>query len=224
MKFNKSKDWFKNRLKSLKPYTSKQEMEFLLLDDEDLTYTKILSVLSDIEPLSDFEAAALLFKLREISVSDLIETTKSCEHCKFMDLYNIEIQEFFNLNYKSSEIEDLPLGLFTKNEDVISKKKSNKLILKDYILLEKEIFKQSSEVFKLSVERKCKKCNNINIIWINPKQILSKSSHSKIFKEYTDISYYTHNSKLDIDSMYPFHREVVINLINEKLKTQPKGY
>ncbi len=224
MEFNKSNVWFKERLKNLRPYTSKQEMEFLLLDDEDVNYTKILSVLSDIEPLNEYEAIAFLFKLREISVSDLIELTKPCDHCKFMDLYNIEIKEFFNLTYKSTEVENLPLGIFSKNEDVISNKKANKLILKDYILLEKEITKQTSEVFKLSVERKCKKCNEINTIWINPKQILSKSSHSRIFKEYTDISYYTHNSKLDIDTMYPFHREVVINLINEKLKSQPKGF
>ena len=56
---------------------------------------------------------------------------------------------------------------------------------------------------------------------INPKDTISKSTTTKIFKEYLDISYYTNNSKLDIDSMYPFEREVTLSLLAEKLKEQP---
>ena len=72
MKYNNN--WFKKRLDSLERYTTKQEKEFLLLED-DVSFTDMLKTLSPIEPINEYEAIAFLFKLREISLSNIIEIT-----------------------------------------------------------------------------------------------------------------------------------------------------
>ena len=221
MEYTKSFDWFDKRLKSLKKYTSAQELEALTLPDESLP-SEILEVLSDIKPLNELEALALIYKLREISVSDLIEITIPCGHCEYMNIYNIEIEEYFSTVPDSL----LPPGIFTEVEDIINTKKADDLILKEYFKIKKELLSNSTTIFSASIKRKCDKCKESLDISIAPLSIISKSSLGSIFKEYVDISYYSNMTKLDVDSMYPFQREITLNLLSEKIKesTQlPKG-
>ena len=221
MKYTKSKNYLNDRFKKLKKYTSSQELEVLLLEDN-ATPIEVLSILSNIKTTNETEAMAFIFKLREISVSDLIEITKSCSECNYMNVHNIEIDEFFNLDINT----ELPLGIFSEPEDIINTKTANKLILKEYIKIKKELEENTSKVFKLSVKRVCQRCKEQEEIYINPISIISKSSQISIFKEYVDISFYSNITKLDVDSMFPFQREITLNLLTEKLKEQvqvPKG-
>lgn len=222
--FTKSKTWFIDRINSLKRYTSKQELDALLVEDDKPIFD-ILEALSDIKAINELDAFALIFKLRESSVSDLIELTKPCQKCNFMNIYNIEIDEFFDLDFERDN--DIPLGLFTSLDDIINTKTQDDLILKDYLKLREEVMKNTEQLFKPYVKRTCQKCRTEEEIYVHPKHIISKSNASAIFKEYTDISYYSNNGKLDIDAMYPFHREIVISLINENQKATnsqlPKG-
>ncbi len=217
MKFKISNTYFEDKLNSLKRYTTKQEKEVLLAED-DTSLIDILALLSDVVPINEYEATALLFKIREISVSDLIEFTHECKSCEYMNILNIEINSLFNLekNY------DFPVGLFTTVDDIINTKESDDIILKDYNKLQDDIIEQSGKIFNPIVKSACKKCGFLNQIGISPKSVLSKSSASSIYKEYVDISFYTNNSKNDIDTLYPFEREIFINLIQEKLKEQPR--
>jgi hypothetical protein len=212
MKYKIKNDWFKKRIKSLKRYTSKQEMDVLLLEDS-ATLIDVAKILTDVEPLNEYDAGALILKLRELSVSDVIEVTVACGHCDFMNLYEIEINEFFDFKITGK----FPQGVF---EDLNEITDADDMILKTYNKLNKELQDQTRKFFKLTTKRVCKRCGKDIDIAINPKDTVSKSSPTKIFKEYLDISFYTHNSKLDIDSMYPFQREITISLINEKIKEQ----
>ncbi len=216
IKFKYGKNWFKKRLK-VTPYTTKEEKQILLLDD-DATYEDILSVVSDIEPLNELEAVALLFKYRESSVSDLIEVTKECPHCNFINPCNIEISEFFDMDYQSAL--DIPQGIFFEVEDIINTKIADNLVIKDYNKIRDAIIEQSKNIFNPLVKRECKKCLKTFELSVNPRSIMSKSTASNIFREYIDISYYTANGKLDIDSMYPYEREIYLNIIKDRLKKE----
>ena len=219
-KYTRSSNYFEDKLKSLKRYTTRQEKEFLLLED-DVTYTERLRVLSDVKPLNEYEAIALMFKLREISVSNIIELQKRCS-CGSTNLYQINTAEFFNFNPEPiSGFEDLPVGLFFGLDDVINTKITDDMIIRDYNKLEKDLLDRSVKIFKLNTTKICQKCGNDIVIDINPVHIMSKSNPASIYKEYLNISFYTNNSKLCIDSMYPFEREIYIGLLNEKLEQEP---
>lgn len=213
MKYKIEDDWFKKRLNSLTPYTSKEEKALLLLDD-DASIFEMLDLISDVKPKNEYEALALFFKYCAISVSDLIEATQECPNCKFANPIQVEIDEFFNLEKKY----DFPVGIFTTPDDIINTKRADKIILNDYNKLTADLIEQSKNVFKISVKRKCIKCSSQFDIIINPKTLISKSSASSIFREYIDISYFTANSILDIDTMFPYEREIYLNILKEKLK------
>ena len=212
-----SDNWFKDRLDSLEPYTTKQEKAILLLDD-DKPLSDMLSIISDIKPLNDYDTIALLFKYREISVSDIIEATQECPFCKFNNPVQIEIKEFFNFE----KLYDAPVGLFATIDDVINSNIADEIILKEYDQINENILEQTKHTFKPVVERTCIKCKKTFDVGVNPKQIMSKSNPSAIFKEYLDLSYFTANSVLDIDTMFPYEREIYLNILKDRLKEDPK--
>ncbi len=216
MKYKKSKTWYQDRLDNLKRYTTKQEKEFLLLED-DVPLIDKLKTLTDTKPLNELDAMALMFKLREISVSNIIEIQQEC-HCGSVNAYNIDTNDFFNFDFEDG----IPLGVFESINDIINTKITDKLILKEYNKIQEKIVKNAQKVFSPVVKKQCKKCKDELEVMVNPNQIISKSSPASIYQDYLSLSYYSNFSKLDTDSMYPFEREIFLKLLSEKIKEEPK--
>ncbi len=218
MEYLKSKNFLEDKLNSLKKYTTYQEKEALLLED-DASFSETVAILSDITPINELEAVAMIFKLREISVSDIIELTQTCPHCNYPDIHQIEIKEFFN--FKSTL--DIPIGLFENIDDIINTSYTNDLILSEYIRIEEELEQQNTKVFRPYVFKYCKRCSSQLKFDVHPKSIISKSGPSNIFKEYMNLTFYSSMNKKDVDDMFPYEREIFLNLLKEKLKENPLG-
>lgn len=221
MDFLKEQDYLKKKFKKLKKYTTFQEKEVLLMED-DATFTEILAVLSDVEPLNETEAAALILKLREISVSDLLSVIQECKSCNQMNSFEIEIEEFFDLT-PIPDYPDFPIGIFHNIYDVINTTTYDNLILSECNNLKKILEEQANKVFVPFTTKRCRVCGTNIKVGINPKDAISKSGTANIYTEYLTLSYYTHMTKLDVDSMFPYERELFLNLLKEKLKESPAG-
>ena len=212
---------FREKLGKLKRYTTKQEKDFLLLE-EDATLTQQLKTVSDVKADNEYEALAFLFKLREISVSNLVEIPKSCS-CGYINSFTIDINDMFNFTPEFiPNYEMMAVGIFMSADEIINTNILDSLIIKDLKTLNELIFKRSQEIFSPKIIKECQKCNTSLELYFNPASLISKSNPAMIYKEYVDISYYSSITKQDIDSMYPFEREIFLSLLSEKLKEDPK--
>ena len=224
MKFKVKLDHLNRKIKKLKPYTTFVEKNYLISENDELTYEELLRIFSDVKATNEIEAAVLLCKLREISVSDLLEFTQECPECHFMNPFECEISEIVNLQtpeYGDEERPDedvIPFGVFTSVDEIINTKTADSLLIKEYDQLQKKIVEQSHRIFQPVITRKCRKCSAEIKTAVDPRNIMSKSSHHSIFREYLELSYYTNNSKKDVDSMYPYEREIFLNLLKDKLQ------
>ncbi len=216
MKFIKSS--LDERTENLRKYTSGQERNALLID-EDKPLEDVLSELSDVKIEREGETSYFILKLREISVSDVVEMLVTCQECQTLNEKQIKISEFINDEEYKFKGETLPRGFFTEPEEVINTDDLENLSWNDYTDLENLIRDQTVSMFRPAT-RSCRKCNNELNFFLNPRDAFSKSSIKSIFQEYTDISMYSHNGKLDIDSMYPFERAVMLSLIIGNLNSK----
>lgn len=209
----------KKKLSFLKPYTSEQEKNALIkVLDGNFTPIEICSILGG-NPSNDLEAEAFIFKMREISVGDIVEVTSTCSFCKRADIYFISIPKmFFN-----DELKDLGItpGLYENIDEVPEGEIINNKTLEEYNVIEEEILENNKKIFNSITETSCK-CGNKSLIKLNYKDIISKFSIKNIFEQYLDISYYTSMTKADTDNMLPFEREIFLGLIQIKEDSEKK--
>jgi len=208
---------YKEVINNLKRYNSGQEKEALLyLMEDDITALKTAQILGA-NPKNEFEALAFIFKLREISVSDLIDLTYTCvnKDCKYQDALHISIPDMF---WKDDELDEaVPIGLFQDLDSIEEDIKDiNILSIMDYNVLENKIFSNNYKIFDPKIDIVCKRCNTANSTTISFKSIVSKFSISNIYEQYFDVSYFCNMTKIDTDSMFPFEREIFIGLIQAK--------
>ena len=212
-------NFLEERLLSLKRFTSAQERESLLIDDDEPD-SVVLNCLTDVKPINTLESSAFLLKLREISVGDELEVMTTCPHCGAMNDLRIDLSKLFVLNepYFLENGIQVPIGLFEDIDEIINTLEADKLSMKEYNELEEILEQQNEKIFKDSTNNVCRKCQGLIKINIDPRIILSKSSLSNLYQEYVNISMFSNNGKLDIDSMYPFEREIFGSLIADKMK------
>ncbi len=218
MNYEVSGTFLKDRLDSLEKITTKQEKEALLLDDED-DVRRILKCFTNLVPINDLEADAMLLKIREISIGDDIQFTKRCDSCDVVNELQVLVSEVLHLD-KITKFKNkpMPVGLFTQIESIINNTIIDDMNLADYKKLEEALSNQNDEIITKLVEKSCWKCNSPISIYVEPKLVFSKATLSSIYKDYVSISMFSHNSTLDIDSLYPFEREIYVSLISDKLK------
>ncbi len=201
----------------MEPYTTSQEKAALLVSDDD-PLEKVLSKLTDIPPMNEKEAEALMVKAREISVSTKIEYIISCKGCGTTNNFMIPIEPFFDFEidyYYHNKI--IPKGIFESPDDIINNAEADNLTLLEYNDLDDIISKQNETIFtKVSIQY-CRTCKKEMTVKIDPRDVFSKSSLKSLYRDYVNISMYSNNSKLDIDTFYPFERELYNNLIAEKM-------
>lgn len=232
MKFIVPNDFLSQRCKRLKKIKTWQEKEALLIDDESSLAEFLEPLLPvDIVPINDLEANAFILKIRENSISDEFSYISTCIDCKVMNEYKPTVSDFLNLNLKetetkvelSSETIILPQGLFTAPESIINSTQLEEMSIGDYNLIEKALFEQNDKILKYTYIGNCRKCGTGALLEVNPRENFSISTLSGLYKDYIEISTFTSNSKLDIDDLYPFEREIYNSLLNEKTKDQPQS-
>lgn len=202
------------RFKLLNRFTTFHEKNALFVDDH-CSIIDVVKELSDVVPKNEIEGELFLLKLREISVSDVIEVIITCPECDTINTEEIHIPELLKIEYSYFNDKVIPYGVFDKVEDILSEEDAENLPLKDYNKLEELLQLQNDNMIK-EENKICRKCKNSIYVVINIRDVFSKSSPGGIFQEYIDISTFTNNGKLDIDSLYPYEREMFISIITDR--------
>lgn len=230
MEFIVPKDFLSQRCNSIPRIKTWQEKEALLVEDNKSVYDFIKPLLpKGLIPINELEADAFILNIREKSISDEFSFISTCQECQTMNEYKPSVSKFLNLNYNETKTEvrlstgivTLPQGLFTKPESIINTNDLENLSIKEYNLIEKALFEQNDKILKYTYIGHCRKCGTGALLEITPRENFSVSSLSGLYKDYIEISSFTSNSKLDIDDLYPFEREIYNSLLEEKTKEQP---
>jgi hypothetical protein len=206
---------YKKYLDNTKSYNTNEEKNASIkLLDSNITSIELCKSLN-ISPKNSLEAVALIFKSREKSVSDIIETLTTCE-CGEINLNNIKISNLFFKNENNLHL-DIPIALidsFDEISDLVPNFED--LSLDESKEIESKFIHNNKIIFNPISEIRCKKCNKNIKIHIDFKTIISKFEIKNIFEQYLDITQFTNMGKNDVDSMLPFEREIFIGLIQER--------
>ena len=220
----------------IEPYNTAQEKQCLLTSAFDLETAddvfKILNFETDYN-LSEDEKKVILFKHRECSIGDEIDTTFKCKcgqgndgqlmltdfvipaeldtegvlHCN-EHLTSENLFEYISEDFEYNDL-DLSDGIEEGLDD---------LDIEDFDEVMKIVQKnQVSYNFIKQVQcMKCMEFNNINVGSMEYIiQILSEESLMTLYKSYNFLVYFGKYSLLDIDSMLPFERAIYIGLLNK---------
>ena len=216
LEFTKPQNYIRTVLENIESYNTKQEKEFLLMDDPDISGTcKTLGH----HALNDLEGLYVLQKKREKSVSDLYEQLLSCPSCQEINDIKIELKDVGLDVPGLKELEStskIPVGLFTDLEDFMNPEVVESLSITDYNTIQKEMTENNLKIYAHTVTRQCK-CQADIPVHINPLNILSKTNVANIYTEYFDLSFYTHFTKADVDGMLPFERQLFYSLLKKKI-------
>jgi len=211
-KFKLPLDYIQKKVKSLKPYSTEQEKNVLLSPDEN-TAKEILALLSDVKVSSEPEALYFLLKLREISVSDILEGMIECPSCQAMNQFEIELNEDVDVH------EDIPVGIFTEADDIIDTDELPILEIND---LQEKIMDNNKALLNLSRLMPCRVCKKEITVDINPRSILSNTTLANIYQEYFLFGKFLHYSNRDVDYLKPFERGILFNLLKKDVETAPQ--
>jgi hypothetical protein len=219
MEFKLEKDFLEKRLKQIKMFTVKEEKSVLLnIDEENISISDISEIVlknSNLTPLNELEAVALIIKASEISVQDVKDQMFECQNCNAINEIQINLESIINTNFES----DIPIGLFAGIDDIIEN--ADDLVLKEYNRLQDKIQENNDIILKLYKDIPCRKCKENNIVTINPLQFISRVSIASFYDEVFQLMYYLHISPTEIESMYPFERELMLGMLKKKVETQP---
>jgi len=230
--FNKDANFLEQRLNKISNlrYKTKHERDALLIEDEFSPLSFIDAVLPSIKntelyPINDLESLAFLLKVRENSVSDILNIISPCQKCKGVNDINIDLSKCFILDrdelFSTEEIEkypNFPIGLFENIYQIINKKIADNLVLYQYNEIEDIIFKNNKKILNLSYDFNCRLCSHKNEILIPPMKILSKVELKGLYEEIASLTFFTHNGYNDIMEMFPFERDILTNLSNKNLE------
>lgn len=213
-------DDFKQSLEDLPRYNTLQEKEAVLRQmDGQKDPIKIANILG-INPRNRFEAIAFIFKMRENSISDLIDYNIKCVECEYLDINALSIPDMF---FNGTVDDSIPIGLFESVEEIVDEEIINNLSIAEYNELEQKVFKNNLMLFDPAISTVCRKCGHKDKTVFNLSSIISKTTISNLYEQYLDITYYTNMTKHDVDTMMPFEREVFLGLIQKKEDDKAKA-
>lgn len=217
----------------LKAYKTEAERELLLLSmsEDDITTDELDQALEILEfPLSYSEyhkfsdelKVAILYRYREISISDTIAIKFTCPHCGQVLDNTINISNIIKPPKKTAPYVKDPLrfvnpddavNIVTDDELEFSKLKEIGENINDYVT-----------TFDFSRGSKCLVCGKpVNVNLFNPKFCLENMSEKslaglyKMINQMTHFSHYTYN---DIINMYPFERDILMGLLEDTVKKE----
>ena len=211
LEYNVPMDYLLDKVKSLKPYSTAQEKEILLASD-DLSNIEILAMISDVKASTEAEALYLLMKLREISVSDVLEGMIECLECQTLNDFQIELDVDLDLD------ESIPIGIFETPDEIINTDNMNILLVNE---LNEKVQRNNKLLLDLQREVPCRVCQAKIPVNINPRSILSNTSLQNIFQEYFLFGKFLHYSNRDVDHLRPYERSILFKILKKDVETQP---
>ena len=209
-------NFLKKRLEKIGKYNTAAEKQILL--EEDLSHKEIFKILfpdSELQPVSEIEAACFVLKGIENSLNDVIEGYQECS-CGTINDFMYEIEELINTDIET----DIPIGLFDSLDEIID---SDNIVLKTCNDLQNEIIENNKKILQLNKTITCRNpaCKKTIPFVIDPKVFVSKTSVSNIFDQYFNLMFHLHITKKDIDELPPFEREIYLGLLKKKLESNP---
>jgi len=211
----------------LHPYTTSQEKDLLLLGtigEENLDVAlRICKVhQTTIDDLSFFEKLAYLYKLREVSVGSEMSVKFTCKHCKVGSENSIDIEHIIKNPENTSElikdqytkITDSNLHTYLgKSEEFVQN-----LEINEFTKLRK-MTERNCVDFNFKCPVRCQQCRKTNHINIESAKfcidVMSEDSLVSLYQSYNDLIFFGTYSKLDVDSMYPFERTILTQMLNK---------
>lgn len=221
-----------DRCWELETYRTYQEKEAIIcsmgeVNEESLD--KILCIFKfpkkEIKNLSLDEKLAILYKYREISIGEKLDLTYTCKKCGRVEPFTIDatiVEEPIGNEYKKY-FKDQYRNVNDENFESFLDPSVNvdDLDLDFYQVLKNEV-KNNVCSFNFIKTINCPVCKTEN--FINLRNIsfcvksLTEDSVSNFFQTYNDLVYYGHYSKLDIDSMYPYERKILKDLLSRTIE------
>jgi len=215
---------YSNKSFTLKPYNTKQEKDLLLMDTictADLSMALCICGVSEeiVNNLTEQEKTAMLYKLREISVGSAINVKFTCSKCKTPNENNIDIEYIIKPgNIKNPKIKDCFEELSYDNIQNFYTENIDEMDIDEMDELYNEI-KQSITTFDFLRPVKCQSCNHTNHIDIQSAEFcistLSDDTLISLYQTYADLVFFGKYTLLDINTMYPFERGILINILNK---------
>lgn len=216
-----------------KPYTSAQERDVLLYRNA-IEHPDILDILrivgvdtKELEGVDKTILKLLLAEIRKVSLFDENFTiSHKCEHCGTVDTPVVD-SKFFIEPLRTDMldiIKQFPTEF--KEENAQSYLYNTDIILDDLDIVEYEEMIQAikDHQYNISFEKTvhCVICAKPKTYSIGHDDFLisslSEESPDGFFNTYARMSYYGNYSKLDIDSMLPGERTILLAKLNELIK------
>jgi len=181
-----------------------------------------------VESLTRREKIAILFKIRSVSLGDEIEIKYTCKHCRKSSDTSINIDNIMVINedYEPDEnINDIFIDLNRSNLNLFVNTDIDDLDFDEFEVLYEKV-KNHIVTFNFEKTYDCKYCgekNSMNFEFMDDKSIIdymSNKSAQEIYKDYNTFIFYTKYSKLDVDSMIPFEREILTGLLKNTIEEQ----
>jgi hypothetical protein len=209
----------------LHPYSTIQERDLILYTELNDTYDidhifYMLGVKFDYTNMSKDEKIALLYKIRAISVGDTIELKYICNSCGKPVETSLSINDIIEHGDLTTKYKELELKeSFSDNISDYTDYNLEELDIDIYEQVEKFI-EDNKVKFNFFKPTTCPICNNKNVIELNEKLLyenLSEDTLTSFYKCIDDMTFHGGYTKLCIDSMLPFERSILYNLLLNKL-------
>lgn len=206
----------------LVPYNTAVERELLLLsllgvENPIEAALQTLGVDDEIiSSLNDQEKTAMLYKFRIISIGDEIPVKYKCKECDSPNEVGLSIADITKDGDNDPEITDLFKPVTEDNLHEFVNVDVDELDLDEFDELLERV-KASITKFEFIRKSNCLTCKKPNYIDVenNVIEYMSEDTIMSLYQTYNDLTYFGKYSKLDIDSLYPFERTILIGLLNK---------
>ena len=204
------------------PYNTAQEKDILLLLSFDqIDIDKVFDILNFKYEcnLTEDEKKVILYKYREISLGDEVDIKFKCDKC---GQGNDGVLQTSDL-YKEGERNDKDVK---KLKITVTDETLHEFVDFDVDELEIDAFEGLKERVLMNQtsinfikEVKCFSCGALKQIDIGDTkyiiEILSDDNLMSLYKTYNFLTFFSHYTKQDIDSMLPFERSIFVGLLNK---------
>jgi len=197
-----------------------------------------------IEELNIDEVKFLLLSLRSLAIGEECNIKNQCPHCKqafdsTIDIggmlinstskeSSIKLGDFlfnFKETFNDNEMIDYISDIIHEEKSIINREDINIIIenlsFEDYDKLE-EFIKSSRTKFNFKYTGKCPYCNEPIIFNFGTTEFIlrsmSEDSFVSFYKTISDIVYFGKYSKLDVDSMFPFERNILSGMLQKTIE------
>lgn len=207
----------------VKPYTTAQEKDILLWnsfgpENPDEIFD-ILNFNIDEYDLTEDEKKILIYKFREVSLGDEVNIKYVCSECNTVNENVIEANNFVTNSIRNDDdVKKLRIPVTDETLHKFVDVDVDELDIDEFETLKKRV-KENQSTIDFKKECRCIKCGSKQKFNLGEYDfifdIMSEDNLMSLYKNYSDLVVFGNYSKIDIDSMYPFERSILIGLHNQ---------